>query len=182
MFNMTPAGLPWGALFSALLLAACVTDVRSRRIPNALVIAIILGGLTFSVATRPFPAALVQSLEGLALGFAIWIAFWLVGVMGAGDVKFFAAIGAWLGPALTWRAALASALVGGVLAVAMLLQTRALGPAVRRLALALSSGSFGVLGHIGEAEGSPQRRHLPYGVALAIGALITAWFPEAIPW
>ena len=119
MFNTTPAGILWGALFSALLLAACVTDVRSRQIPNALVLAIIATGLAFSVATRPLGVALGQSALGLGLGFAIWIAFWLVGAMGAGDVKFFAAIGTWLGPALTWRAALTAALVGGVLAIAI---------------------------------------------------------------
>lgn len=181
MFNSTPAGPWWGALFSALLVAACVTDVRVRRIPNPLVLVILAGGLAWSLATLPWPHALLESASGIGLGFAIWIGFWLAGVMGAGDVKFFAAIGAWLGPAMTWRAALAAAIVGGILAVATLVQSRALAPALRRLVLALSSGSLGVLGHAQEGENAP-RRHLPYGVALAIGSLLVAWFPTVIPW
>jgi prepilin peptidase CpaA len=181
MFDTTPAGLLWGALFSVLLIAACVTDVRTRRIPNALVIVIVACGLGFSLATRPFPGSVGESLMGLGLGFAVWIGFWLAGVMGAGDVKFFAAIGTWLGPAMTWRAALTAALVGGILAVAMLVRSRTLRPAVRRIALGLSAGSLGVLG-AQDAPGSRARRHLPYGVALALGSLLVAWFPTVIPW
>lgn len=181
MFEPTPAGTLWGVLFSALLLAACVTDVRSRRIPNLLVLAILGTGLAWSVAARPFPQALAVSAGGLGLALAIWIGFWLAGVMGAGDVKFFAAIGAWLGPSATWRAALAAAIIGGILALVTLLQARALGPALRRLGLALSAGSLAVLGHAQEGENAP-RRHLPYGVALAVGALLVAWFPGIIPW
>lgn len=181
MFNSTPAGPLWGALFSALLLAACVSDVRVRRIPNLLVLAILAAGVGWSFATRAPLQALTQSAAGVALGFAIWIGFWLAGVMGAGDVKFFAAIGAWLGPAATWRAALAAAIIGGIIAVVTLLQARALSPALRRLVLALSAGSLGVLGHAQDGENSP-KRHLPYGVALALGALLVAWLPGAIPW
>lgn len=181
MFNATPAGLLWGALFSALLAAACVTDVRSRRIPNALVLVIAATGFAFSMSIRPPQAALAQSAAGLGLGLAIWIAFWLAGVMGAGDVKFFAAIGAWLGPALTWRAALAAAIAGGLLALVVLARSRALGSAARSLVVGLSSGSLGALG-ASDGVGQGSRRHLPYGVAMAIGALLVAWLPGVIPW
>lgn len=180
MFTTTLAGIAWGGLFTVLLVAACVTDVRSRRIPNALVLAILASGFAYSLMTRPFPASVLDSSLGLALGFAIWIGFWLAGVMGAGDVKFFAAIGAWLGTAPTWRAALAAAIVGGVVSVVMLVRSRALGPAVVRLGQALTAGSVGSLGRID--DGTPARRQVPYGVAMAIGALLVAWFPQVIPW
>jgi prepilin peptidase CpaA len=179
MFTGTPTGLFWGALFTALLLVACVTDVRTRRIPNVLVLVVAIGGVLFSVATRPLPQALVASGTGVALGFAIWIGFWLAGVIGAGDVKFFAAIGAWLGPAAVWRAALVAALLGGVLAVVVLLRARRLKDATTRLSLAFSAGSLAVLGRVPDGDG-PRRRHLPYGVALAAGAFLIAWFPELI--
>lgn len=180
MFTTTLAGIAWGGLFTVLLVAACVTDVRVRRIPNALVLGILASGFAYSLLTRPFPASLVESSLGLVLGFGIWIGFWLAGVMGAGDVKFFAAIGAWLGPALTWRAALAAALVGGVVSIIVLVRTRTLGPAVARLGQALTAGSVGSLGRID--DGTPARRQVPYGVAMALGALVVAWFPQVIPW
>lgn len=180
MFQATSGGLVWGAVFTAFLVAASVTDVRTRRIPNPLVLSLLAVGIAFSIASRPVPEALLASAGGVGLGFAIWIGFWLVGVMGAGDVKFFAAIGAWLGPAATWRAALAAAIVGGLLAVLMLLHAKGLGPAMRRLSLALSSGSLAILGHAQPGEATPQR-HLPYGVALAVGALMIFWFPGLLP-
>src|SRR5262249_40457424 len=41
---------------------------------------------------------LLFSLAGFALGFALFFAMWVLGVCGGGDVKFFAALGAWIGP------------------------------------------------------------------------------------
>jgi prepilin peptidase CpaA len=97
--------------------------------------------------------------------------------MGAGDVKFFAAAGAWLGPTATWRAALIAAVAGGVLAVVFLLRERRLRSTVRRLALAASSRSFALFRARPDAVvGS--RQPLPYGVALAVGAIVAAWFPR----
>jgi prepilin peptidase CpaA len=180
MFASSAAGLIWGALFTALLLAACVTDVRTRRIPNVLVLVILATGFVWSLMTRPFPESLLVSAGGLALGFAIWIVFWLVGVIGAGDVKFFAAVGVWLGPAATWRAALIAALAGGLLAAFALLRSRKLSEALRRLSLAASAGSLAVLRQ-DPATGDASRPHLPYGLALATGAFVMAWFPQIIP-
>ena len=181
MFQESPSGPAWGALFTALLLVGCLTDVRARRIPNALVVAIIVGGLCYSAATRPLPQGLGTGLPGGVLGFAIWIVFYLAGVMGAGDVKFFSAAGIWLGPAATWRAALIAALVGGMLAVSFLLYERRLVESLRRMALAAGSRSVALI------EGPPdnqssgttgsQRKQLPYGVAMAIGALVAGWWP-----
>jgi hypothetical protein len=57
-----------------------------------------------------------------------------------------------------------------------LLRERRLGTAVRGIALAAAARNVQVAGVGGETEPS-RRRHLPYGVALAIGALALAWFP-----
>jgi prepilin peptidase CpaA len=40
------------------------------------------------------------ALAGVGLGFAIFFVLWIFGACGGGDVKFFAALGAWLGPRL----------------------------------------------------------------------------------
>jgi prepilin peptidase CpaA len=177
MFGTTESGLLWGALFSALLLAGCATDIRDRRIPNLLVLVILASGVLYSVATLPLGEALLRSLAGAGLGFGIWIAFWLLGLLGAGDVKFFAAAGAWLGPQGAWRAALVAAILGGVLAIYSLIRARQLKSGVERTALALSSRSLGVLGSTDENP-AEAKRHLPYGVALAGGALVAAWLPK----
>jgi prepilin peptidase CpaA len=172
-------GPVWGALFTALLVAGCVADVRWRRIPNALVLTIATAGLCYSLATRPFWQGLGSSVAGLLLGFVIWIVFYVAGVLGAGDVKFFAAAGAWLGPAATWRAALVAGVAGGVLAVFYLVRERRLASTVRRMALATSSRTPALLGEMPDTAGST-RRHLPYGVALALGAATAAWVPHLL--
>jgi prepilin peptidase CpaA len=181
MFRESPYGPAWGALFTALLIVGCLTDVRARRIPNPLVFAISVGGLCYSIATRPVLPALGFSLAGALLGFAIWIVFYIGGVMGAGDVKFFAAAGTWLGPAATWRAALVAALAGGVLAVSFLLYERRLGNALRRMAVAAAARSAELVAERPENTAAGQtparRRQLPYGVAMAVGALVAGWWP-----
>ena len=166
-----------GSGFFAAPRVGCVTDLKSRRIPNELVATILAAGLLFALTAPDVWPSLGMSLAGIAVGFGIWIAFYLVGAIGAGDVKFFAASGAWLGPAATWRAALVAALVGGVLAIATLIIERRLGDVIRRLALMASSGSLALLQPEGTAAPATTRP-LPYGVALAIGALAVAWFPN----
>jgi|SRR5688572_22482529 len=177
MFNGSYAQLAWGAVFTLLLVAGCVTDLKSRRIPNELVATILATGLLFAFTAPVVLPALAASVAGVAVGFGIWIAFYLLGAIGAGDVKFFAAAGAWLGPAATWRAALIAAVAGGLLAIFTLVLERRLGDVLRRIALVASSASLAVLQDRPSAP-EERRRPLPYGVALALGALGAAWFPS----
>jgi prepilin peptidase CpaA len=177
MFTGSFTHLTGGVVFSLLLVAGCVTDLRSRKIPNELVLAILVTGWVYALTAEDPWRALGLSVAGTVMGFAIWIAFYLIGVMGAGDVKFFAAAGAWLGPGATWRAAIVAAVIGGVLAVVFLVMEKRLGVVLRRMVLAASSGSLGSLpaqARIEEAKSRP----LPYGVALAVGALVVAWVPS----
>lgn len=170
--------LAGGAVFTLLLAVGCISDLRSRKIPNELVLAILVSGWLFALATGPDAwRALGLSLAGTAVGFAIWIGFYLLGVIGAGDVKFFAAAGAWLGPGATWRAALIAAIAGGVLAVAFLIMEGRLGEVLRRAAIAASSGTLATVPEQTIVPGA-KHRPLPYGVALAIGALVAAWVPQ----
>jgi prepilin peptidase CpaA len=169
----------WGVLFTLLLLVAAVVDVRERRIPNVNVVALLIGGLAFSLSTRPLGDALLGSLLGGALGFALFIAFWPMGLIGAGDVKLFAAVGVWLGPSATMSAALVTALVGGVLAVFSLARSGQLRTAFQRVFLAVSTRSAAVLAPVAGETPKPAG-HLPYGVAIAAGALVTAWRPLAL--
>ena len=166
MFPPTAIGLFWGAVFSLLLLLAAVTDIRERRIPNIGVLVLLVAGFVFSLTTRPLGDALSASLLGCVLGFGLFIAFWPMGVLGAGDVKLFAAIGAWLGPTATFNAALVTAMVGGVMALYAL--------AMRRLALVPSFRSVKVTASP-TGDGVSRSGHVPYGVAMAAGALVVAW-------
>lgn len=177
MFTGSSIQLAGGVVFTLLLVVGCVTDLRSRKIPNELVLAILVTGWLFALAvSQDAMRALVMSLAGTAVGFGIWILFYVVGVIGAGDVKFFAAAGAWLGPGATWRAALVAAVAGGVLAIVVLIMEKRLGAVLRRITLAASSRTLVAVPEQTIAPGE-SHRPLPYGVALAIGALAVAWVP-----
>ena len=98
---MTPRSLASRALPTAVLLAACATDVRARRIPNALVLALLGGALVraslaawTTVPTPGLAAGPVDALLGAACGLALWLPFYVAGAFGAGDVKLFAAAAA----------------------------------------------------------------------------------------
>ena len=91
------------------------SDIRFRRIRNALVVAGLVGALVAAALDRnSFGISLTQSLVGAAVGLLCFIPLFALRVMGAADVKIFAVLGAWCGaPALLWLwivASLAAAL------------------------------------------------------------------------
>ena len=159
-------------LFSALLGIAAVWDVRTRRIPNRLVLGVGLAGLIVSAFGLAAPD-LWHSIAGSAVGLGIWFPLFAIGALGAGDVKLFAAAAAWLGPERTLAAALYAALLGGVLAVAWMLRTNG---------VSATAGLFAARGlTVRRPTLDPHsRRAIPYGVALAAGAAGAAWFPRLL--
>lgn len=169
----------FGVAYVALVALACLSDVRRRRIPNELVLVTALGGIAFSLVRLSPVQGVLAALAGIGVGLGIWIGFYALGVMGAGDVKFFAAASAWLGPSGSWRAALVAAGVGGMLAVLYLLRDSKLRSTLYRVALLPLSRSFDVTS-VGEMTGSEAKRQLPYGVALGVGVVVVAMFPAVL--
>ena len=80
-----------------LLSVAVWTDQRSHRIPNLLVIAILLCGITLQTALHGL-TGLGEAGLGVVAGFCVFIFPYLKGGMAAGDVKLIAATGSFLGP------------------------------------------------------------------------------------
>lgn len=174
-----PGGLAFGILFVGLVAVAMGFDVRERRIPNAVSLALLVTGLVFSVLSDPLWPGLQRAALGTLVGFGIWIVFYGLGALGAGDVKFFAAAAAWFGPSLAWRASLAAALIGGVLAGIALLRRRRLGATLRAIALLPATRSLpAARAHDVTSDGA--RQHLPYGVALGLGAILALLYPEML--
>ncbi|MEO7367892.1 MAG: prepilin peptidase [Gemmatimonadaceae bacterium] len=173
LFAGTPIGMLAGITFTAILVMAAIGDMRTRRIPNRLVAILAVLGFAFSVSQRPVFAGTLHGFEGLAVGLACWLPFYVLGWLGAGDVKLFAAAGAWLGPLGALEGALIGALSGAVLAVLWMLRAHGVRSAVQTLGMA--AGSPGILSS--PARGEKGRSTLPYGVAIAFGAICAAWIP-----
>lgn len=98
----------------SISLVACVTDVRSRRIPNALTFGAALAALAYQSMAGGWPGA-QSTLLGWLVGTALFLPFFLLGGMGAGDVKLVAALGAWLGPHEALQLALCASIAGGAI-------------------------------------------------------------------
>jgi hypothetical protein len=80
-------------------------DLARRRVPNFLTFGAAAAGIVYFAATDG-TSGLTSSLGGCAIGFGLSVPLFAVGALGAGDVKFLAAFGAWLGPAGALAAAL----------------------------------------------------------------------------
>lgn len=145
-------------VFPALLALAAGWDLASYTIPNRLSLALILSFLAFvALSGLPLPLLgghLAAGAVALAAGFGLFAA----GYIGGGDAKLFAATSLWFGFADLLSFALVAAVFGGVLTLSLLM--------VRRVPL-----PGGLLGQAWLVRLFDQRAGIPYGVALAAGAL-----------
>jgi prepilin peptidase CpaA len=156
-------------------LIACVTDLRTRRIPNTLTFGAAIAGLLAHTALEGASGALTAG-AGWLTGLAIFLPFFALGGMGGGDVKLLAALGAWLGAYETLYLALYSGVAGGVLAVAVAfargyLKT-ALFNVLEMLRYWLQSGIRPVPNLTLETESAPR---LAYAVPMFLGVVVMLW-------
>jgi len=110
-------GWTFYAVLVSFLAVASIIDFRSLRIPKALTVSCLAAGVAFNLGrgmwlgiqdkavwtlgAGPALGALdgfLFSAAGFAAAFAIFFALWFLQVAGGGDVKLFAAVGAWVGP------------------------------------------------------------------------------------
>lgn len=103
-----------------LLLFATAVDVTRHIIPNIISLTILVCGIAFQVLFDGW-AGLVTALTGFLVGFFIFIPFYILGGMAAGDVKLMAAIGTMLGPESAILAAGLSLLAGSILGIALVM-------------------------------------------------------------
>jgi len=164
-----------GFVFTTILIIAAIGDLRTRRIPNRLVAALALAGIVFSVARAPIVPGFLQAGGGLLAGLACWLPFYLLGWLGAGDVKLYAAAGAWLGPAKAIEGALVGALFGAVLALIWMMKSQGVKEAAQTLGMAAATPEM-----LAQSTGQGKRSTLPYGVAIAFGAIWAGWMPRIL--
>jgi len=152
-------------LLLVLLGMAAVTDLRTYTIPNWLTGPAVVVGITLHTVTMQL-TGLVFSLEGAALGFGLFVILYACGWMGAGDVKLYAAVGSFLGPAQTISAAMSIAIVGGLLALVVLVSHqgwRKIGMWLWSMVLTRS------VQRVTPGQGADPK--VPYAVAIGLGTI-----------
>jgi len=133
-------------LLALLLVIAAVIDVRTFTISNRLnlTVALLAPLYWWSVGLPLWPGVTIQIAVAAAV-FGLFAIAFFVGMMGGGDVKLAAAISLWFSTLMTLRFLVFMSIAGGVLTLVVLARHRMLK--------------------------KPGRPEVPYGVAIAIGAL-----------
>ena len=158
------------------LIVAAVIDGLQLKVPNWITFPMIVSGWIYSAAFSPYAGweGLWLSLIGTAVGLALLLPAYAVGGMGAGDVKLLAGVGAWMWGTITLYAFAVSALVGGVIAVIMVVWVGAwqkhknqFWSILNEIATVKDPEKLSEIA----AERKPRMFVLPYGIPIAIGSI-----------
>ncbi len=112
---MVPLPVPVSWTLAALVVAAALSDIRSRSIPNWLT----LGGILAGFAVNYYSSG-VPGLKTAGMGFLASLLFlipFVLGFLGGGDVKLMAAVGAFAGAGNLLVIFVLDAIFGGAVAL-----------------------------------------------------------------
>jgi prepilin peptidase CpaA len=163
------------AVAVAVGVAACVTDVRFRRVPNWLTASAVVAGLVGHVVA-PGGQGLVAATVGMGVGLAIFFPVFALGGMGGGDVKLMAALGTWVGWNTVVWTGLYGAVAGGVLGLAVGLAHGYLRQAfsnIGGLFLFWSAQGLRPMPALTLEHGHGPR--LPYAIPIFVGLMAALW-------
>jgi prepilin peptidase CpaA len=179
--------IPTAVVLIACLIAA-VTDVKRFKVYNLLTLPLLVFGLIYH-GVMGGSGGLAESLLGALLGFGVLVGLYLLGGVGAGDVKLLAAIGAWLGLPLTFYVFLASSLAAGAYALVLILMHHRVSETWINMKIIWHR--LGVVGrHLAGEDGVEmelqrpdcRNRVIPFGAMVAaglIGLLVYFWLGGA---
>ena len=160
-------------LVSSLLVVAAVIDGIWLKVPNWLTFPMIATGWVYSLMAGGW-TGLSWSIAGSLAGLALLLVVYSIGGMGAGDVKLLAAIGAWVQLEHTFWIFACTAIVGGLMALAMMLLS---GKWSRHLSNMKTISEEIVILHDPErlfhraAKRKSRMTLLPYGIPMTVAAL-----------
>lgn len=153
--------------FAGLMVLAAVEDLRRLVIPNALTLSLCVLWPLYMLATPTLFAAL-GSLACAAIVFLVGALLFSRGFIGGGDVKLLAVAVLWAGPALIAPLLLLTGVLGGMLALFLLIP-----PGAHLASLARAK-----LGPGDVSVKSGLATPVPYGIAIAAAAVIVVFVPH----
>jgi prepilin peptidase CpaA len=156
-----------------VLAIATFTDLRKQRIPNWLVLPFLVAGIGVSGWLHAWHGV-GQSVAGLLLALVIYGTFFLMGGMGAGDVKLCAAIGTWIGPGQLLIALVMTGIAGGVMVLGWAVLRGFFSDLFRGAAdFVFGWRARGTLRSPEMVLSNPLKRKMPYAPAIAVGTLLS---------
>ncbi|MEC5342897.1 prepilin peptidase [Brenneria populi] len=171
-----------------ILLAGCLlwcvgTDLLARKIPNQAIVILLAGWLAFGVIdilqSGAFDRHKLQqalwALPGAALVLISGFLLFLTGRLGAGDVKLMSVLCLWVGYGHQIVFVMITALAGGVLALGLPLLNTV--PAAVAMGIQMINRMFKSRFPVPPALPTELSQGIPYGIAIAFGAMYVLIFP-----
>ncbi len=143
------------------VIIAAVTDLRWFTIHNALTLPLLASGLIYHAFVND-GVGLFSSIGGALFGAGILGLIYLLGGMGAGDVKLMAGIGAWLGWPLILQVFVITTIAGAIYGLALI---AAFGRGDKRSSERIIEAAV--------RRDDRRRRLVPYGAMMMVGVVVT---------
>lgn len=160
-------------LVTVTLVAAAVIDGWKLKVPNWLTFPMIISGWVYSAAVFGW-AGFAWSVVGTLVGLALLLPAYAIGGMGAGDVKLLGGVGAWVWGTVTFYAFCLSAIIGAVIALAMVLVRKQWRQHQNQF-LTIASEILTIRNPDALSAIAAQRKSsmllLPYGIPIAMGTI-----------
>ena len=180
--SITGSSVRYSVVVAATVVAGA-TDVYAYRISNRVTIPLLIGGLAYH-AFVPGVEGFWFAFLGAFCGLLILMPIYIVGGIGAGDVKLLSGIGAWIGLHDFLAVFIVTALLSGVYSIGLMIVTRTWKQRMSNL--------FGYRGHpskhrerIEEAAkaGAPEKRRrlVPFASFIALAVLILLFSHAFVP-
>ncbi|HUS07094.1 MAG TPA: prepilin peptidase [Bryobacteraceae bacterium] len=162
-------------LAAALLtVTAALTDLRSRTIPNWLVVTGLIAGFLLNIYLDGW-AGLRLAAGGFGLALLIYVPMYMLRAMGGGDVKLMAAVGSITGAHNWFLIFLFTSMIGGVIALIFLLFRGRLGRSLQNVGYILHEMLHLRAPHASRSDldiGGSEAVTMPHGVAISLGTLM----------
>lgn len=156
--------LVFQAVYVLCICYTIVSDFRRLLIPNWIIIILTSTFIAFAATYMEVTTILVH-IAVMAVVFLLFLAFFIPGWIAGGDVKFIAALALWMGVEHAINFVLLTALLGSLLALALL--------QFKRYAF-LVSGALGDTWLFQRISTLAENRQCPYGVAIGTAALLSS--------
>jgi len=173
------------AVLLVLAVLAAIWDLRFRRIPNWLVLAGLVLGFGLNGFLFGLPGLGTAGL-GMLTGFGIYLVLHLLHAMGAGDVKFMAAVGSLTGPREWFHIFFVSVIIGAVAGVILALSKGRLMRTFNNVGYIVSEIGHFRPPHVRREDldvKSEKALRMPHGAAIAAGIFIVLgweWWHRAL--
>jgi prepilin peptidase CpaA len=157
---------------TVVLIIATINDIQFQRIPNWLTYPAMIVGTAYHSMVNGFEGFLF-GVEGIVVGMVVFIIPYLMGGMGAGDIKLMGVVGGFLGPKEVFIAFLFAGIIGGIYALGILIFSGNLKFTVKRYWAMLKL--FILTRNIMYIPPSPNEMNprLCYGLAISLGTLLS---------